>query len=211
MAFHPMDRETDYLLPPSVQEWLPEAHLARYVVDVVEGLELSALERASAGRGSAAYHPATLRALLIYGYATGTFSSRKSERATHDSLAFRYTACNRHPDHDTRASFRRRFGKEFEAAFRTGAPGCAGESTLPFWQRQSGWRPDPRQRQPAPRALVCARREDRSASERRSAGIVGAGERAADPSSILEGVNLPDDITWRAESAGHLARRHGVF
>lgn len=117
MTFHPIDRDTDYLLPPSVQEWLPEAHLARYVVDVVEGLDLSELERAYAGRGSAAYHPATLLSLLIYGYATGTFSSRKIERATYDSLAFRYIACNRHPDHDTLATFRKRFGKEFSDAF----------------------------------------------------------------------------------------------
>ena len=117
MAFHAIDRDTDYLLPPSVQEWLPEAHLARYVVDVVEGLDLSELERAYAGRGSAAYHPATLLSLLIYGYATGTFSSRKIERATYDSLAFRYIACNRHPDHDTLAVFRKRFGKEFQSAF----------------------------------------------------------------------------------------------
>jgi transposase len=117
MAFHPIDRSTDYLLPPSVQEWLPEAHLARYVVDVVEGLDLSALERAYAGRGSDAYHPATLLSLLIYGYATGTFSSRKIERATYDSLAFRYIACNRHPDHDTLATFRKRFGEEFQSAF----------------------------------------------------------------------------------------------
>ena len=117
MGFHPIDRDTDYLLPASVQEWLPEAHLARYVVDVVEGLELSALERAYAGRGSDAYHPATLLALLIYGYATGTFSSRKIERATYDSLAFRYIACNRHPDHDTLAVFRKRFGQEFQSAF----------------------------------------------------------------------------------------------
>jgi len=117
MAFHAIDRDTDYLLPPSVQEWLPEAHLARYVVDVVEGLDLSALERAYAGKGSDAYHPATLLSLLIYGYATGTFSSRKIERATYDSLAFRYIACNRHPDHDTLATFRKRFGKEFESAF----------------------------------------------------------------------------------------------
>ena len=101
MAFHPIDRDTDYLLAPSVQEWLLEAHLARYVVDVVEGLDLSALERAYAGRGSDAYHPATLLSLLIYGYATGTFSSRKIERATYDLLAFRYIACNRHPDRTT--------------------------------------------------------------------------------------------------------------
>jgi transposase len=59
MSFQPIDRETDYLLPPSVQEWLPEALLARYVAEVVETLDLSALERAYAGRGSEAYHPAS--------------------------------------------------------------------------------------------------------------------------------------------------------
>lgn len=115
--FRPIDRDTAFLLPPSVQEWLPEGHLARYVVDVVEGLDLSELERAYAGKGSAAYHPAMLLSLLIYGYATGTFSSRKIERATYDSLAFRYIACNLHPDHDTLASFRQRFGAHFESAF----------------------------------------------------------------------------------------------
>jgi len=115
--FRPIDRDIDYLLPPSVQDWLPEGHLARYVVEVVEGLDLSELEQAYAGRGSVPYHPATLLSLLIYGYATGCFSSRKIERATYDSLAFRFIACNRHPDHDTLSSFRRRFRKEFEAVF----------------------------------------------------------------------------------------------
>jgi len=115
--FRPIDRDIDFLLPPSVQDWLPERHLARYVVEVVEGLDLRELEQAYAGRGSAPYHPATLLSLLIYGYATGCFSSRKIERATYDSLAFRYIACNRHPDHDTLSSFRRRFRKEFEAVF----------------------------------------------------------------------------------------------
>ena len=115
--FRPIDRATDYLLPPSVQDWLPESHLARYVVDVIEGLDLCELERAYAGRGSDAYHPALLLALLIYGYATGTHSSRKIERATYDSLAFRFIACDQHPDHDTLASFRRRFGEQFAAVF----------------------------------------------------------------------------------------------
>jgi len=115
--FHLIDRDIDFLLPPSVQEWLPEGHLARYLVEVVEGLDLGDLERAYAGKGSVAYHPALLLSLLIYGYATGCFSSRKIEQATYDSLAFRYIACNRHPDHDTLANFRKRFGKEFEAVF----------------------------------------------------------------------------------------------
>jgi transposase len=100
-----------------VQEWLPESHLARYGVEVVETLDLSALERACAGRGSHACHPATLLSLLIHDYATGTFSSRKIKRATHDSLAFRTIACNRHPDHDTLANFRKRFGGQFQSLF----------------------------------------------------------------------------------------------
>lgn len=66
MVFHQIDRETDFLLPPSIQEWLQKAHFARYVVDVVEQLDLSALERAYAGKGSDDYHPATLLALLLW-------------------------------------------------------------------------------------------------------------------------------------------------
>jgi len=115
--FRAINRDIDFLLPPSVQNWLPETHLARYIANVVESLDLGEIERAYAGRGSDAYHPATLMSLLIYGYATGVFSSRKIELATYDSLAFRYLACNGHPDHDTLATFRRRFGEQFESLF----------------------------------------------------------------------------------------------
>lgn len=111
------DRDTDYLFPPSMQDWLPEDHLARFVVEVVDQLDLSELTRQYAGRGSQARHPAVLLSLLIYGYATGVFSSRKIERATHDSIAFRYVAANTHPDHDTIAAFRRRFLSQFEGLF----------------------------------------------------------------------------------------------
>ena len=115
--FVPVDRETAYLLPPSVDEWLPNDHLARFVVEVIEQLDLGDLTRQYAGRGSAAHHPAVLLGLLIYGYANGVHSSRKIERATYDSVAFRYVAANTHPDHDTLATFRRRFLKEVEALF----------------------------------------------------------------------------------------------
>ncbi len=115
--FIPVDRQTDYLLPPSVDEWLPDEHLARFVVDVVEQLDLSALTQQYAGRGHKAHHPAVLLSLLIYGYATGVISSRKIERATYDSIAFRYLAANTHPDHDTLATFRRRFLPELEQLF----------------------------------------------------------------------------------------------
>ena len=115
--FRPCDRDTPYLLPPSVDEWLPLDHLARFVVEIVEQLDLSAMVRQYRGAGSAAYHPAVLLGLLLYGYATGTFSSRRLERATYDSLAYRYIAGNTHPDHDTLCAFRKRFLGEIEALF----------------------------------------------------------------------------------------------
>ncbi|MDE2148776.1 MAG: IS1182 family transposase [Gammaproteobacteria bacterium] len=115
--FRPIDRTTGFLLPPSVDEWLPERHLARFVVEVIDRLDLSSMTRAYRGSGSASYHPALLLGLLVYGYATGVFSSRKIERATYDSVAFRYIAANSHPDHDTLATFRRRFLKRIEGLF----------------------------------------------------------------------------------------------
>jgi transposase len=115
--FRPIDRQTGFLLPPPVDDWLPEQHLARFVVEVIGSLNLSAMSGAYRGSGSASYHPRLLLGLVVYGYATGVFSSRKLERATYDSVAFRFVAANEHPDHDTIAAFRRRFLKEIEALF----------------------------------------------------------------------------------------------
>ncbi len=115
--FRAIDRETGFLLPPSVDEWLPEKHLARFVVEVMEGLDLRTMSGSYRGSGSASYHPRMLLGILVYGYATGIFSSRKLERATYDSVAFRFIAANDHPDHDTIATFRRRFLREIEALF----------------------------------------------------------------------------------------------
>jgi transposase len=115
--FRTTDRETGFLMPPSIDEWLPQRHLARFVVEVVDGLDLSAMSKSYRGSGSASYHPAVLLGLLVYGCAAGVFSSRKLARATYDSVAFRFIAANDHPDHDTIATFRRRFLKEIEALF----------------------------------------------------------------------------------------------
>src|ERR1700691_4394880 len=106
--FRPIDRDTDFLLPPSVDEWLPERHLARFVVEVIGGLDLRSITGSYRGSGEASYHPKLLLGLIVYGYATGVFSSRKLERASYDSVAFRFIAANEHPDHDTIAAFRRR-------------------------------------------------------------------------------------------------------
>ncbi len=111
------DRDSLYLLPPSVQDWLPVNHLARFVVDIVGQLDLTLLRDAYAGRGCKAYDPEMLLSLLFYGYATGTFSSRKLELATYESIAVRYITGNSHPDHDTIANFRKRFLAELKPFF----------------------------------------------------------------------------------------------
>ena len=115
--FRPIDRATPYLLPPSVEDWLPKDHLARFVVDIIDQLDVSELTRQYRGSGSAAYHPSMMLGLLIYGYATGVYSSRRIETATHDSIAFRYIAGNEQPDHDSLCAFRKRFLKEIGALF----------------------------------------------------------------------------------------------
>lgn len=111
------NRSQSYLLPPSLEDWLPEEHLAMFVVEVVEQLDLSSIIGKYRGRGSEAHHPSILIALLVYGYATGVFSSRKIEQATYDSVAFRYIAAGTHPDHTTLANFRKSHCHEFEAIF----------------------------------------------------------------------------------------------
>ncbi len=117
VEFIPIDRDTPYMFPPCVQDYLPEDHLARFVVDIVDQLDLSHLSAVYTGRGSKPFHPAMLVSLLFYGYATGVFSSRKLEKASYDSMAFRYVCANTNPDHDTIASFRKRFLPELSALF----------------------------------------------------------------------------------------------
>ena len=115
--FVAVDRDTPDWFPATVQEYLPEQHLARFVVEIVEQLDLGHLVAAYAGTGSKPYHPAMLVALIFYGYATGVFSSRKLAQATHDSIAFRFICANTHPDHRTIADFRKRFLDELETLF----------------------------------------------------------------------------------------------
>lgn len=155
-----MDRDTGFLLPPLVDDWLPERHLARFVVEVIDRLDLSALRNSYRGAGSASYHPALLPGLLVYGYATGVFPSRKLERATYDNVAFRFIAANEHPDHDTIAVFRRRFLPQIEARAR------ARFSTSRPSTRRRLRRAPPRQRPPARNSVdACPPRLSRRRSQ----------------------------------------------
>ena len=116
-TFKTVDYEAALDLTVRLGDCLPPDHLARFVVDSVALLDLSALYAHYGSRGGEPYAPEGLLALLLYGYATGVFSSRKIERATYESVPFRYSAGNRHPDHDTIAAFRATFLPDLKALF----------------------------------------------------------------------------------------------
>ena len=108
-GFLPYNLDQRLLLAPDLRAWLPERHLALFISDVVDQLELSPIlavyERKDL-RGRAGYHPVMMVKLLVYGYCVGVASSRKIERATYEDVAFRVLAGDQHPDHDTIAAFR---------------------------------------------------------------------------------------------------------
>jgi len=110
-SFRAYQPEQALLLPPSLEDWLPEGHLARFLSEVIGELDLGPIYESyeeKDGRGQAAYEPLMMVKVLFYGYCIGMASSRKIEKASYENVAFRYLAANQHPDHDTLAEFRRR-------------------------------------------------------------------------------------------------------
>jgi len=202
--FRTIDRQTGFLLPPSVDEWLPEKHLARFVVEVIDGLDLRAMSGSYRGSGSASYHPRMLLGILVYGYATGVFSSRKLERATHDSVAFRFIAANDHPDHDTIATFRRRFLEEIEALFvevlllaremgvlKMGTIGLDGTKIHANASRHS--------------ALSYEHAGKIEAQLKAEVAELLAKAEAADAADVPDGMSLPDELARREERLRKIA------
>lgn len=116
-TFKTADYATTLKLTVSLEDAVPPNHLARFIVDVIAQLDLSAIYARYGGRGGEAIAPEVLLALLFYGYATGLFSSRKIEKATYESLPFRFLGGGLHPDHDTLASFRKTFLPELKDLF----------------------------------------------------------------------------------------------
>jgi len=208
--FRTIDRETRYLLPPSVDEWLPEKHLARFIVEVVDGLDLGRRSRSSRGSGSASYHPRMLLGLLVYGYATGVFSSRELERATYDSVAFRFVAANDHPDHDTIATFRRRFLKDIEKLF-VEAPKLAREMGV---LKMGVIALDGTKIHANASRHSALSHEHAGKIETQLKGEVAdllAKAEAADKTDIPDGMSIPDELALREELLSKLAQARATI
>jgi transposase len=209
-TFRPVDRDTGFLMPPSVDEWLPEKHLARFVVEVIAGLDLRAMIGDYRGGGEASYHPTVLLGILVYGYATGVFSSRKLERATYDSVAFRFVAANQHPDHDTIAAFRRRFLKQIEALFvqvlmlaremgvlKMGTIALDGTKLHANASRHS--------------ALSYEHACKIEAQLQAEVAELLARAEAADQAEVPDGMSIPDELARREKRLGEIARAKAII
>ena len=119
-TYRPYSPEQSYLLPPSPREWLPEGHLSKFVLDLVNDLDLKEIEQkvqAKDARGERPYSPTMMTALLLYAYSTGVFSSRRIERATVEDLAFRFLSGNEQPHFTTINQFRAKHREALAALF----------------------------------------------------------------------------------------------
>jgi len=117
-TFRPYQPDQMLLLPPSIEEWLPEHHLARFVSEVVDELDLSAIEDTyTEERGYPPCHPRMMTKILVYGYCTGTYSSRRLAEKLIDSVAYRYLAAGNAPDFRTLSDFRKLHGVALSGLF----------------------------------------------------------------------------------------------
>lgn len=119
ISYRPYEPQQEMLLPASLQDWLPKGHLAHFISDTVDALDLGAFYARYAGGGARnqPFHPAMMVKLLVYGYATGVFSSRKIERRLHEDLAFRMLGAGNFPKHRTIRDFRALHLKELSDLF----------------------------------------------------------------------------------------------
>jgi transposase len=115
--FVPIDHDTPLLLPPDLRDWVPEDHLVHFIMEAVGLLDVSTARVNHRGTGSEQYPPGMMLGLLIYCYATGSFSSRRIERLTHENVAVRFLCADRHPDHDSICTFRRENRALLESSF----------------------------------------------------------------------------------------------
>jgi transposase len=202
-----IDRETPLLLPPDLRDWVPASHLVHFVLDAVAALDVRQVKVNERGTGSEQYPPPMMLALLIYSYATGTFSSRRIEQSTYDSVPVRLLTADTHPDHDTLCSFRRENQALLSESFVKVLQLAQQVNVLQFGQITVA----------VDGTKVLAHASKHSAvSYERAGEIIAqlelevqqllAKAEQADATPLQDGLRIPDEITRRQERKAALAQ-----
>jgi len=193
-----IDRETPMLLPPDLRDWLPENHLAHFILDAVTLLPIQGFRVNLRGSGSDQYPPSMMLSLLIYCYATGRMGSRQIEAATYTDVAARYICGgSAHPDHDTICEFRRQNGKVFEESF---VKVLAYAQELGVLKKRGGVSVDGTkiQANASKHAAVSYQRAGELIEQcEREVKELMAQAEAADRSPVPEGLKVPEEIARR--------------
>ena len=202
-----IDRDTPMLLPANLRDWVKEDHLVHFILDAVETLDLQQARVNSRGTGSEQYPPGMLLALLIYSYATGTFSSRRIEQNTHDSVPVRLLTGDTHPDHDTICTFRRQNRELLSESFVKVLELAQALKVLKFGQLTVAT--------DGTKVQACASKHS-AVSYQRAGEMITAleGEVAqllakadsADSTPLQDGLSIPGEIVRRQERKAALAQ-----
>lgn len=208
--FKTADYATTLKLTVSLEEAVPPNHLARFIVDVIAQLDLSAIYARYGERGGEAIAPEVLLGVLFYGYATGVFSTRKLEKATYESLPFRYVAGDLHPDHDTLATFRKTFLLELKELFvqillLAQAAGVLKLGNLSLDGTKIHADASKSKAVSYQRLLELERQLQTEVDE-----LFALSERA-EQSDVRAGLVLPDEMALRQERLAHLAEAKAVL
>ena len=206
--FRPIDRETGFLLPPSVDEWLPERLLARFVVEVVGGLDLRSMTGSYRGSGEASYHPELLLGLIVYGYATGVFSSRKLERASY----IRWHSASLPPTSIPITTRSPRVPAALPEADRDAVHAGAGrgprDGCAEAGHGGAGWHQDPRQCQPSGALSYEHASKIEAQLQAEVADLLRKAE-AADQADVPDGMSIPEELARREARSGGDCPRQG--
>jgi len=207
-----IDRQTPMLLPADVQEWVQRDHLARFVVDAVEALDIRGFKINERGTGDAQYPPRMLLSLLAYSYATGTFSSRQIERASYENLPVRFICANTHPDHDTICTFRRENHALFEESFVKVLQLARELKILKVGQVTIAHDGTKIQANASKHSAVSYERAGAMVEElEREVKQLIAKAEEADSKPLQEGLSIPEEITRREERKAQLQKARVVI
>jgi transposase len=207
-----IDRLTPMLLPVDLQEWVQPDHLARFVVDAVEALDIHGFKINERGTGDEQYPPRLMLSLLCYSYATGTFSSRQIERASHEDLPTRFICANTHPDHDTICAFRRENEALFHESFLQILQMARELKILKVGQITIAHDGTKIQANASKHSAVSYERAGQKIEELElEVKQLIAKAEAADSKPLQEGLSIPEEITRREERKAQLQKARAVI